>query len=288
VASMKKWFAGFLDGLKRDGFAATAKRWVRRVQLVIAWLSVIVFVVWSITPWRKALTERKIFDEGTILGILGILVVLMLTSLDELFKHTKSLVETFAGRTPARGLIHGVGEIYPQLRREMQEATASERGLDVLGLTLFTAWPTLESWLEQKDGIRDWRINLYCLSPEFARQQRLGIPADWAALAESFLAKAKSYATTRSVDLAYKGIAIELFEYRAFPAIHGFRLNNGTLFVSAVRWDLSTGELAQPNHPYELFPATDTSDRAEAFRSLFGNWLDHARDTAAPVRASAQ
>jgi hypothetical protein len=285
---MKKWLASSLEGLKRDGFTATAKRWLRHIQLVIAWLSLIVFVIWSISPLRKDLTARGIFDDGTILGILGILVASILTNLDELFSRTKKLLEAFEGRTPTPRLIRGVGRIYPELQKEMQEATASERRLDVLGLTLYTAWPTLESWLDQEDEISNWRINLYCLSPEFARQHLLEIPEDWADLAESFLAKVENYRATRSADLAYKKIAIELFEYRAFPAIHGFRLNNGTLFVSAVRWDLPSGRLAQPNHPYELFPATDTSDRAETYRSLFANWLDHARATVAssPTGAS--
>jgi hypothetical protein len=69
--------------------------------------------------------------------------------------------------------------------------------------------------------------------------------------------------------------AIELFEYEFAPAVHGFRLGNGDVFVSTLLW-LPEGRLGKHRFSYDYVPARDFSPGGEATRKLFENWFDRA------------
>lgn len=59
------------------------------------------------------------------------------------------------------------------------------------------------------------------------------------------------------------------------PAVHGFRLGNGDVFVSTLRWR-DKGRLGKHRFPYEYVPAYDVSPEADAARALFRSWFERA------------
>ena len=164
--------------------------------------------------------------------------------------------------------------------RELANVLPKDRTVDVLGLTLFTAWNQLQGFLQQPET-RGWTVRMLCLCPDFTEAGVAGVPAEWAAEARMQAATIRRFIAAQDASLRERRMSLSLECYRAFPAIHGFMLGNGTLFVSVTRWEDGQDELAKPYHPYEKIEASDHSRRADIYRQMFGNWVDHARRTAA-------
>ena len=100
------------------------------------------------------------------------------------------------------------------------------------------------------------------------------------------MSEIQEYVLTHREELAARRISIGVYGYKAFPAIHGFRLGDGALIMSWSHWD--RGELSKPRHFFELFRSMDHLARANEFRKLFDNWFDHALTTARqPTKAAA-
>jgi hypothetical protein len=144
-----------------EGLAGVVQKIIRAMQFVLAWFALIVFAAWSIPPLRKFLEDTGYFDDKTIGGILGVLVVVILYSLTELSRRTKNIDKAVESLVPSQSALleNGINDVYNPLLRELGEVPEKERTLDVLGLVLYTAWPQLEGWLNQKNTA-GWTINL--------------------------------------------------------------------------------------------------------------------------------
>lgn len=77
-------------------------------------------------------------------------------------------------------------------------------------------------------------------------------------------------------EMHARSVTLELFLNHNFPAMHGFRLGTGEVFISFSQWTGEPGarHLDYARQFYERFRANDRSDRAEEYRSLFDNWID--------------
>jgi hypothetical protein len=144
-----------------------------------------------------------------------------------------------------------------------------EKCLEVLALTLYSAWPTLSFWL-QSDAAKGWDLRLITLAPD---ADTSWIPRDWPAESGANIAAAEQFA--RRPDTVRRGIALAVSTYDFPPGVHGFRLGNGDVFVSYVHWD-EDGLIGKSGFTYQLVSHTDVSPEADATRELFDNWLRRA------------
>jgi len=227
------------------------------------------------------------FDEHTMNEAVALALILTMGELAHLYRKMTE-VSTELTRLAGMGsnIVHGgVGQVYPHLLGAIEGSRhAGSRSLEVLGLTLYTAWPQIHAWISESSA-RDIDVTLYCLEPEFIASQRNWIAPYWENHARAQVDSIRRFIEENAKDIKKRSIKLNLILYRGFPAIHGFRLDGGELFVSFSRWSGGeTGDrhLGDPNHFYERFRADDRSARAEEYRSLFANWIDEARRRAVP------
>jgi hypothetical protein len=270
-----------------DSQAGIPKKIARTLQLFVVPIAIFVLIAWSITPLRDRLQSMGLFDAESVLPLVVLLVALLASILDDLYKRTKSVDETLARFAPAESLLigGGIAEVYEPLFRELKSVPPGEqRTVQVFGLTLFSAWTRFHPWLDHPDTA-GWKVRMICLSPTIARRSLPGIPESWYREAENSIAQISDYREKKKADLERRELELTLEAYSSFPAIHGFYVGNGTMFISCSHWESSGDELAKPHHFYEKFDASDRSLRAEAYRQLFANWWQHACRTAAAAES---
>lgn len=185
----------------------------------------------------------------------------------------KTLSEQGYTPTASPRIYSGIREIYGPLTTILREADDQGLTLDVLGLTLFSAWPIFLDPAIREGLLRAWRLNIYLLSPAFIRTNPY-FPDGWLQESEAKLKLVEKFAAAHSN--AVEGPKITVVQYSRFPAIHGFRTQSGHLFISYIHWNSAENLLDDPHHFYEEFRPEDKSDRASMYRSLFQNWIDHA------------
>jgi hypothetical protein len=184
-----------------------------------------------------------------------------------------------AGPLTTRLIPGGVGGVYPEVLRIVEDATDSRMDpasgalqLDVLGLTLFSAWPQLLLPLLNKPAFVGWRLRILCLDPNYLASQRC-FPAAWAGTARSQLDSIGGYLHGREAVMAERHLEVELRAYRHFPALHGFRVE-GTRIVSWMDWEGDGIHLREPYQPYEIL--ADRSDTHKMRSELFDSWWNQA------------
>jgi uncharacterized membrane protein len=161
-------------------------------------------------------------------------------------------------------------EMYNALIEKAAEINNPEqRRIEVLGLTLFSAWPQLEFFLE-RPGVSGWTVRLAALAKD-AGAPRQWVPKTWPRESATTVAQVEQFKLGWAVDHNH---TIEVFEYHFTPVVHGFRLGTGDVFLSTLRWQ--DGRLGKHRFPYDYVPASDISAEADAARALFGNWFDRA------------
>jgi hypothetical protein len=161
--------------------------------------------------------------------------------------------------------------MYTALIEKAAEVTESEhRQIDVLGLTLFSAWPELENFLE-RPGVNGWTVRLATLSRS-APPRELWIPDGWPRESETTVRQVMDFEASQGIEHSH---SIEVVEYELPPVVHGFRLGNGDIFLSTLKWR-EGGRLGKHRFPYDYFPAYDRSPTAVDARALFKSWFDQA------------
>lgn len=193
------------------------------------------------------------------------------------------VLEAAAKTARSRLLQQGVlGEVYPELYKAICGVEASEqRQLDVLGITLHTAWPRVKAWI-QEPGCRmaGWTIRLRVVDPDILGGHEVWFDARWAEEVRIALEDVRRFADYHRQDLDRLGITLSISTYRLLPFVHGFRTGAGDYFLSLARWDPTTGELGRPYETYEHLLANDRSDRVQQYKEIFDNWLDRAKQDA--------
>jgi uncharacterized membrane protein len=173
----------------------------------------------------------------------------------------------------ASGWIHYQNRkaMYNALIETAEQVTEPEhRQIEVLGLTLFSAWPELESFLETP-GVEGWTVKLATLSKS-AAPESLWVPDGWPEESEAIVRQVLIFKAGQGTVHDHE---IEVFEYELPPAVHGFRLGNGDIFISTLRWQ-DEDRLGKHRFPYDYVPAHDLSPAATDARALFRSWFDQA------------
>jgi hypothetical protein len=205
----------------------------------------------------------------------GIAVLALASILLELRQLNRRVTPAISGRQQ----YPDPGEMYDTLKEKAKEITDPEQQeIKVLGLTLYSAWPVLSFFLERPE-VRDWTVKLATLSKN-ACASRQCVPADWPKESATTVSQVLQFRNRQGREHRHR---IEVYEYEFPPAVHGFRLGNGDVFICTQRWE--DGRFGKHRFSYDYVPAHDGSASATAARELFKNWFDQAVSNAAEVSA---
>jgi hypothetical protein len=189
------------------GRAGFVRRFVRGFQLVfLTVLCVLILPFWLTPVTREWIKDAVHLDDGTVVATLGIVVALVLLVLDDLFKRINYIADMAERTAPAVSKLirNGVLEVYTALQLELDSVSLRrERTVEVLGLSLCTAWPNFKAWLEL-ETTRDWKVTLFCLSPEYIANHP-DLPSEWADSATNNLKNVRKYISLHDETLRERG-----------------------------------------------------------------------------------
>jgi len=142
--------------------------------------------------------------------------------------------------------------------------------IDVLGLTLFSAWPVALEPQLQNEEIRNCVINLYLIDTAFAQKTPQLFRAEWLRDMESKPKEIAAFLEENAERLQRNRVEVRLKPYAFFPGVHGFRTSDGHLMISFVHW--AKQALDNPNQFYEIFlpPTPPPAPRPTATCSTTG------------------
>jgi hypothetical protein len=247
--------------------------WLDRLQI---WLVVAVFVLLGVSlidPVRKVLERYVTLDADFYAWVVAGMFVVTLAILRQLETVVTQILSKVSVEPQAPALVANVSDVLRDIELAMRRVQSPEhRNLTVIGLTMLYAGPVLQRWLRTEDTavLRGWRIRVYMLSAEFLRRDDYFDPS-WAQTADTYASQIRALIT----DAADNGVDLSLVSYPLRPALHGFLLGNGDLFISFCWWDVKQGVVSQPQHFYDHFGPEDLSERAQQYRALFRNSIQH-------------
>ncbi|HYM60213.1 MAG TPA: hypothetical protein VEZ11_04905, partial [Thermoanaerobaculia bacterium] len=209
-----------------------------------------------------------------IAPIIALVVLLVFRALESVEKRLTSLAESNATDSVISGGVTRVYQVITEVVKNINEAAVKrgERRIDVIGLTLFSAWPDLEGRIRNQQS-SGWRIRMLCLEPEYITSQTTLLDPSWALEATKNIDQIRSYLSDERETLRKRRITVELYTYQRIPAIHGFAIGDSDVVISFCHWD-KNGRIDRPYQFYEHFPTADASERAEFYRGLFRNSRD--------------
>ncbi|MFL5624728.1 MAG: hypothetical protein ACJ788_03940 [Ktedonobacteraceae bacterium] len=250
---------------------------VRRVQIGAILIAGVLITLWVVPVIRRWLISRSIFDQDSVIAVIGLAMILIFGAMAEVHKSSRTLMrmlEELLIRNRS-GFIAGGGPAVAERLSGIVDSIKLPRDkkVDILGMTLDVAWPQLEQWLRRED-IYGWHVTLYGISPDFAERY-----ADW--LGEEVVKSARNLSTsiqryihTHMTELKMKNIKLSIVLYQTFPPVQGIMLGNRVLFISTSHWGLSGRPCSSIGEIYEFFSADDNSPRARAYRLLFRRWIE--------------
>jgi hypothetical protein len=220
-------------------------------------------IPWLADPLKKAgLTAPGPFSQ--------LVITLVLVSI---FFEVKKLSERKPDPLPRH--FADPMDVYPVLLDRVRATTrTADKTLDVLGLTLFTAWPSIRFWINRSD-LNGWTMRFTAMAINNTRVSA-HVPADWHRDARANLDSIRQYAKSSAASAS--SISVTPFAYDFMPSLHGYRLGNGDLFYSIVRWQ-ADGKLSLDGFSYEFVPNEDHSQSAQAIREVFDSWFRRATVT---------
>lgn len=167
-----------------------------------------------------------------------------------------------------------LGDVYRVLRESIASAgTHAGHSLEVVGLTLYTAWPQIKTWIESEESPLDgWRITIRGIDVELlASAANKWFDPEWEDEAAQIRDDISSFIVGRSQTLTEKSIDLDYRKYDVVPSFHGFLLSTGTCLLSFLRWDATTSFYSRPHDVYEFID--DDSARSRGYRQLAENWI---------------
>jgi hypothetical protein len=250
----------------RQRFSELAERAGDTIKFVVAAGGLVLVILVSI-PWlngplgKIGISSSRAFSQD----VLTIVVV-------SIFFDVRRLAENRA--QPPRHFADPM-DVYPILLERIRAINRKEeKELDVLGMTLYTAWPSIRFWLNRSE-FTGWTLRFTALA---ANEASLAshVPSSWFGEARSNLNSVTQYA--KAPATLERNVKLQAYEYDFMPSLHGYRLGNGDLFYSILYWD-DNGLLSIDNYSYEFIPAEDISPSATAIRRVFQSWFERATQT---------
>jgi hypothetical protein len=248
------------------------KRWARQagrrmlasVEATIALGGLVLAVLLQI-PWLQGPLDRLGLQSA------GVVQTLLLFILVSVFFEVRKLANRSENLTEQRHFADPM-DVYPVLHARAKAITRDEdKVLDVLGISLYTAWPTVGFWLNRPD-MACWTVRLAAVVRVEDDMGRL-IPERW--FRESRTNLTDVVETSRSAVARNRKITLQAYGYDFMPVLHGFRLGNGDLFYSILCWG-DDGKIGRDDYSYEFVPHEDLSATADAVRKVFDSWFFRA------------
>lgn len=245
---------------------ATGTRLLEATQSIVVVGGLVIVVALQI-PWlNDQLTEIGLSGTAKIVDSLVIFV------LAAVFLEVRALARKVVEPEPLGLHLRDPMDVYPILLRRAGEIVRSdEKRLDVIGMTLYTAWPSINFRLSRPE-FRGWTVRMAAAASVTGTAAAM-VPAEWVPEAQRFLSEIEN--ASQRADLRAQKVVLEAYTYDFVPALHGYRLGNGDLFYSILKWDRS-GAISRDGFTYEYVPAEDRSASAEAIRAVFDSWLVRA------------
>jgi len=125
-------------------------------------VSLLLLIAWAVDPVREWLQHHWFshLDITWIVANILALATLVLVALESRLKRIGRQIERFSPPGTSTIVEGGVAEIYPELRRMLNESQGlGAKRLDVLGLMLFTAWPNLIEPSIRDESLRRPRLH---------------------------------------------------------------------------------------------------------------------------------
>jgi len=212
-------------------------------------------------PFIKSLVEHR-FDLGW-LDLNLLLPVVLLLILWQTVEISRRIDAVETGIRDVSGTIEAA-----VLARVETITKPKQQRLDVLGMNLRYGWHGPRRWVD--DGLMDgWSIHLSAFLPVTPQPWT---PKSWPAEADRNLREIRAYAKRKTVR--DRGVTILAHSYVHTPAVHGYRLGNGDIFMAYVSWDPSKFKLSGVAPRYQFVPRGDKSPNAVAMRKFFVSWLN--------------
>jgi hypothetical protein len=222
-------------------------------------------------PWFEGLLDR--IGLGDTPEVIQAILIAVLASLFLQWRELQRGVEELLDRQSLRVHFSDPFQVYPHLlERCLAIGDSKHKQLDVLGLTLFTALPFVEFWLMRPE-LNGWEITMALIDPDTRAAE--WIHNRWPD--ESRRALASVIDASKRGDIVARGIRLTAIAYDFAPAVHGFRIGTGDVYLATLRWE-ADGRLGVRGMEYEFIPAHDRSDSARAARALFDSWFQRALD----------
>lgn len=233
-------------------------------------IAVGVFLLLVQIPPVERLVEDSGLDNSTQLRT-AVGVIILSSILLELRQLRRRITPAISGREH----YPDSSEMYDRLKEKLagianQDANREHWSIEVLGLTLDSAWPVLEPFLE-RPGVHNWSVRLATMASD-AAAPREWVPEGWPKESETTVGQIQEF---RGRQRKKHHHDIEVFEYDFIPVVHGFKLGNGDIFLSTLRWR-DDGILGEHSFVYDYFPVHDVSAEAAAARELLKNWFERA------------
>ncbi len=149
--------------------------------------------------------------------------------------------------------------------------------LEVLALNGVRSWGLIHDKLIGPDS-QKWEIRLYCVDPT-ARDSSLNFRPAW-----QFDDARPTIASIRSFRRSNDGRSkVTVKTYTSLPPVHGFRLNEGDIYISYAVWPGKNKPDVLPYTFWERVRGSDNTVRAVEYRRLFESWLRHVEEEAKVV-----
>lgn len=262
-------------GPHRDELTTTEKhlirRWVKQTgDRLIAGLQVIIAVgglaavLLVSVPWLKSPLDKLGLSSsvGFTQSVLAVILVSIFFDVRRITNRGKGDPSHFSDPMA----------VFPVLFKRIENVTRQEQKvIDVLGLSLHISWPGVKFWLNRPQ-LNGWTVRLTAMVDDGGRLDG-HVPSSSMRDARANLNSIVEYG--ESSDAALNNVTVQAFSYDFMPSLHGYRLGNGDIFYSILRWQ-DDGRLNLDNYSYEFIPHEDTSPSADAMRSVFNSWFERA------------
>jgi len=221
-----------------------------------------------ITPYLGLSNKQSL---GTAyLAWVGNVILIVIFWLGKKLDNIGSNVKNETNETIFEG---GVIDIYGKIENEIicNQSKKSKILIDIIGYTLFSVAPKLNYW--KNIGIlKNISLNLYHIDINHITNSPL-IKDTWKEKLKNNLQIIDLFIQDNEIYLEKNNIQINLIPYLHAPTVHGFKLGNGSMYVSFVSWE--NGKVADPDFDskFEIVKSNDSSRRAVYLRKLFNNCL---------------
>jgi hypothetical protein len=258
---------------RRDrGVSFRARKAWEVVTTTLALITAIYLILNTIGPTRLLLERYVVKLNMEILAaFVAIMLEVAIISVYQLGREVRKLNSRIESASNNE-IFTDIGSVIRHVQSRSHKLHRRDRRLEVLGLTLNTAWPQLITWLISS-RTSHWRIKLYCLDPDFLRSCA-ELPDHWADEAERSRGRINRTLQNEEHAIQEQQMQLSVEYYACVPIVHGFRCGNGDVYISYLQW--SPSGAPRPFEFYELIPHDDNTERADYYRVLFDNWMERA------------